>query len=141
MEQKNRIADPLLALAAGSGVQGTSTTQKSHVLLLSVFFVCTILLGFTPTSNANTPQIVHKMDGIVGTIVVIEDILSVNSNDPNNSITKIEVYSNTRMLVHEETQCHASICSTNVGHLTSADYFVVAYTQSGDTFSAHIFIQ
>ncbi|MGB1243562.1 MAG: hypothetical protein ACPG49_13625, partial [Chitinophagales bacterium] len=134
---------PLLALAADGKVQGTSTIQKSHVLLFTLFvcFLSTTLLSFTPKTATSTLKEANTIDGIIGTIVMIEDILSVNSNDPNNSITKVEVYSVTQILVHEETQCHSSICSTNLGHLAPAEYFVVAYVQSGNIFSAHILIR
>jgi len=143
MDVQNRIAEPLSTLAAGSKVQGTSTIQKSHVFffVLGICFLSTTLLSFTPKTAPPILEEANTIDGIIGTIVMIEDILSANSNAPNNSIAKIEVYSVTQELVHKETQCYTSICSTNVGHLTPAEYFVLAYVQSGDIFSAHILIR
>jgi len=72
------------------------------------------------------------------TIVMHDEVLRTDSGNSNNPVTKIQVYDAGQKLVHTESNCNSSKCSTSFKSLSAGTYFVKVSTKNGSTFTGYV---
>ncbi len=77
-------------------------------------------------------------DAPMGTIVMLDEVLMVDSGNGNNPIVEIRVYDANDKLVHTESNCNSSKCSTSLRALPAGIYFVKVIAENDDVFTGYV---
>ncbi|MEZ4849748.1 MAG: hypothetical protein R3B93_14270 [Bacteroidia bacterium] len=117
-------------------------TQKFHpkkialIIMFAGIFILPICLNALTFTTPVTS--ISSLGGGI-TIVMEDDILFVNSGEPEDPVDHIVVSQNSEV-VHTENNCGSQVCTTSLAHLESGIYMVEAFTEQGNYKSQDIVV-
>lgn len=76
-----------------------------------------------------------------GTIVMEDDVMLLETMDPDDVISAIEISSNDGVTVEHINGCFSSRCSVDLSHLSAGQYTIQASTANENLFSESIEIK
>jgi len=112
--------------------------------IILFFTLLTGTLLINSSAYADTSKITCEsieatyLDAPNSTIVMHDEVLRTDSGNSNNPVTKIQVYDAEQKLVHTESNCNSSKCSTSLKSLPVGTYFVEVSTKNGSTFTGYV---
>ena len=113
--------------------------EMSAVLFLMICcFVLSLNANALVPASVNTVSTDECLENFVpgprGNIVILDDILKVDTEDTSDPVDVILIYSG-GVLIEAYHGCTSSECDMDISHLAAGTYTVVVHTDSGYSFS------
>lgn len=132
MIKNNYVSKPQSSPAEYGKAQGATTIKKGNLVIFqSTLFTC--LLFFLFYFFVGSAFSLNPKSELGGDIIIVmeDDILMVDSGDPEDLIDNIVIYENGEVVL-EETDYGKQVYTTSLGNLKSGTYTVEVFTKYGN---------